>query len=144
MCTFNSQSDPSLYFHIIHITIGTGSYIGSYTTSTTNMYNKDFTYRSVINSVDSSCKARTNCVLKFLEKFEKEVHCNESICTGLDEKTTDEKQRMKNKRTSNTSLASGRARLVVYRVAAAATPVELVVPPLVVLVPVLPKKIGWK
>ena len=62
-------------------------------------------------------------------------------------KTTDEKQRMKNKRTSNTSLASGRARLVVYRVAAAATaatPVELVVPPLVVLVPVLPKKIGWK
>jgi|TARA_B110000091_G_C13476981_1_gene334508 hypothetical protein len=54
------------------------------------------------------------------------------------------KQRMKNKRTSNTSLASGRARLVVYRVAAAATPVELVVPPLVVLVPVLPKKIGWK
>jgi hypothetical protein len=78
-------------------------------------------------------------VLKFLEKFEKKVHCNESICTGLDEK-----QRMKNKRTSNTSLASGRARLVVYRVAAAATPVELVVPPLVVLVPVLPKKIGWK
>ena len=136
MYTFNSQSDPSLY---VHITIGTGSYIGSYTTSTTNMYKKDFTYRSVINSVDSSCKARTNCVLKFLEKFEKKVHCNESICTGLDEK-----QRMKNKRTSNTSLASGRARLVVYRVAAVATPVELVVPPLVVLVPVLPKKIGWK
>ena len=89
MYTFNSQSDPSLY---VHITIGTGSYIGSYTTSTTNMYKKDFTYRSVINSVDSSCKARTNCVLKFLEKFEKKVHCNESICTGLDEKTTDEKQ----------------------------------------------------
>jgi hypothetical protein len=70
MYTFNSQSDPSLYFHIIHITIGTGSYIGNYTTSTTNMYNKDFTYRSVINSVDSSCKARTNCgnFLKNLKK----------------------------------------------------------------------------
>ena len=34
MYKFNSQSDPSMYFHIV---VGTGSY----TTSTTNMYNKD-------------------------------------------------------------------------------------------------------
>jgi len=34
---FNSQSDPSKYFH--HV-VGTGSY----TTSTTNMYHKYFTY----------------------------------------------------------------------------------------------------